>query len=312
MEVSEIGYGAWGIGGKQWQGGTDDESIRALHKAFELGLNFIDTALAYGDGHSEVLVGEVVPSAPHRVYVATKVPPKNRIWPAKLGSDINDVFPYDYIVACTEESLRNLKLETIDLQQLHVWDPGWTDRDEWKRAFEDLKKAGKILATGISINDHQPESALDLVKTGLINTVQVIYNIFDQTPADKLFPLAQKHDVGVLARVPLDEGSLTGTITEDSNFGADEFRSHYFRGDHKKQVVEHVSSLQKDLEGTVGTLPEIALQFCISHPAVSSVIPGMRKVRNVNSNCAVSNKGPLDAATLAKLKNHAWAKNFYS
>jgi len=272
MEVSEIGYGAWGIGGKQWQGGTDDESIRALHKAFELGLNFIDTALAYGDGHSEVLVGEVVPSAPHRVYVATKVPPKNRIWPAKLGSDINDVFPYDYIVACTEESLRNLKLETIDLQQLHVWDPGWTDRDEWKRAFEDLKKAGKILATGISINDHQPESALDLVKTGLINTVQVIYNIFDQTPADKLFPLAQKHDVGVLARVPLDEGSLTGTITEDSNFGADEFRSHYFRGDHKKQVVEHVSKLQKDLEGTEGTLPEIALQFCISHPAVSSVI----------------------------------------
>ena len=312
MEVSEIGYGAWGIGGKQWQGGTDDESIRALHKAFELGLNFIDTALAYGDGHSEVLVGEVVPSAPHRVYVATKVPPKNRIWPAKAGSDIDDVFPYDYIVACTEESLRNLKLETIDLQQLHVWDPGWTDRDEWKRAFEDLKKAGKILATGVSINDHQPESALDLVKTGLINTVQVIYNIFDQTPADKLFPLAQKHDFGVLARVPLDEGSLTGTITEDSNFGADEFRSHYFRGDHKKQVVEHVSSLQKDLEGTVGTLPEIALQFCISHPAVSSVIPGMRKVRNVNSNCAVSNKGPLDAATLAKLKNHAWAKNFYS
>jgi aryl-alcohol dehydrogenase-like predicted oxidoreductase len=312
IEVSEVGYGAWGIGGKQWKGGTDDESIRALHRAFELGLNFIDTALAYGDGHSERLVGQVLPSAPHRVYVATKVPPKNRVWPAQPGSRIEDVFPYDYIVACTEESLRNLKVETVDLQQLHVWNPEWTDRDEWKRAFEDLKKSGKVRAVGISINDHQPNSALDIVNTGLIDTVQVIYNIFDQTPEEKLFPLVRKMDVGVLARVPLDEGSLTGTITENSNFEGDEFRASYFKGDRKKQVVEHVKKLKQDLEGVPGTLPEIALQFCLSNPAVSSVIPGMRQVRNVESNCAVSDRGPLDAGVLAKLRKHAWDKNFYS
>lgn len=311
MDVSEVGYGAWGIGGKQWQGGTDDESVRALRRAFELGLNFIDTALAYGDGHSERLVGQVLPSAPHRVYVATKVPPKNRIWPAAPGSAIEDVFPYDYIVSCTEESLRNLKLEAVDLQQLHVWDPGWTVRDEWKRAFEDLKKAGKIRAAGISINDHQPNTALEVIKTGLIDSVQVIYNIFDQTPAEQLFPLAQERNVGVLARVPLDEGSLTGTITEGASFAGDEFRSFYFRGDRKAQVVEHVSKLEADLKGVAGTLPEIALRFCLSHPAVSSVIPGMRRVRNVESNCGVSEKGPLDAALLAKLKHHAWNKNFY-
>ena len=312
LEISEIGYGAWGIGGKQWKGGTDDESIRALRRSFELGLNFIDTALAYGDGHSELLVGEVVKDAPHRVYIATKVPPKNRIWPAAPGSNIADVFPYDYIVRSTEESLRNLRVDTIDLQQLHVWDPGWIDRDEWKRAFEDLKRDGKIRFTGVSINDHQPDSALEVVAGGLIDSVQVIYNIFDQTPEKNLFPVTKKHDVGVLARVPFDEGSLTGTITENSEFEGDEFRAFYFRGDRKKEVVEHVSALRADLEGVPGSLPEVALRFCLSHPAVSSVIPGMRRVRNVESNCRVSDTGPLEEASLRKLRKHAWNKNYYS
>jgi aryl-alcohol dehydrogenase-like predicted oxidoreductase len=312
FEVSEIGYGAWGIGGKQWKGGTDDESLAALRRAFELGLNFIDTALAYGDGHSEELVGQVVKEAPRRVYIATKIPPKNQVWPARAGSSIADVFPYDYIIACTERSLRNLKIDTLDLQQLHVWNPEWIDRDEWRRGFEDLKQSGKTRAVGISINDHQPDSALEIVKTGLIDTVQVIYNIFDQTPAEHLFPLCQERNIGVLARVPLDEGSLTGTITEDTKFEGDEFRSMYFKGDRRKQVVEHVNALKTDLEGVEGTLPEIALQFCLSHPAVSTVIPGMRKVRNVESNCSVSDRGALNDELLKKLKKHAWKKNFYS
>jgi len=312
LEISEIGYGAWGIGGKQWKGGTDDESIRALQRSFELGLNFIDTALAYGDGHSELLVGEVVKDAPHRVYIATKVPPKNRIWPAAPGSNIADVFPYDYIVRSTEESLRNLRVDAIDLQQLHVWDAGWIDRDEWKRAFEDLKRDGKIRFTGVSINDHQPDSALEVVAGGLIDSVQVIYNIFDQTPENNLLPVTKKHNVGVLARVPFDEGSLTGTITENSEFEGDEFRAFYFRGDRKKEVVEHVSALRADLEGVPGSLPEVALRFCLSHPAVSSVIPGMRRVRNVESNCRVSDTGPLEEALLQKLRKHAWDKNYYS
>jgi aryl-alcohol dehydrogenase-like predicted oxidoreductase len=311
-EVSEVGYGAWGIGGKQWKGGTDDESLSALRRALEIGLNFIDTALAYGDGHSEKLVGRVVKQAPHPVFVATKVPPMNRVWPAAPGSNIQDVFPYEYIVRCTEESLRNLEVETIDLQQLHVWDPGWIDRDEWKRAFEDLKRDGKIRFVGVSINDHQPDSALGVVASGLIDSVQVIYNIFDQTPEQNLFPAVQKHDVGVIARVPFDEGSLTGAINETSQFEGDEFRASYFRGDRRRQVVEKVSALQADLEGIPGTLPEVALRFCLSHPAVSTVIPGMRKARNVESNCGVSDAGPLEEAVLKKLRKHAWNKNFYN
>lgn len=312
LRISEIGYGAWGIGGKQWLGGTDDESIRALKRSFELGLNFIDTALAYGEGHSERLVGSVVKDAPHQVYIATKVPPKNRIWPAVPGSDLNDVFPYDYIVSCTEESLRNLKVDTIDLQQLHVWDPGWMDREEWKRALEDLRTAGKIRFTGISINDHQPDTALQVVASGLIDTVQVIYNIFDQSPERNLFPAVQQHNVGLLARVPLDEGSLTGTIREDTEFEGDEFRAFYFRGDRKKQVMEHVDALVADLDGVPGTLPEIALRFVITHPAVSTVIPGMRRMMTVESSLGVAGSGPLPEEVMEKLRNHAWDKDFYS
>jgi aryl-alcohol dehydrogenase-like predicted oxidoreductase len=244
--------------------------------------------------------------------VATKVPPMNRIWPATPGSNIRDVFPYEYIVRCTEESLRNLEVETIDLQQLHVWDPGWIDRDEWKRAFEDLKRDGKIRFVGVSINDHQPDSAIGVVASGLIDSVQVIYNIFDQSPEQRLFPAVQKHDVGVIARVPFDEGSLTGAITENSQFEGDEFRAFYFRGERRRQVVEKVSALQTDLEGVTGTLPEVALRFCLSHPAVSTVIPGMRRTRNVESNCSVSDAGPLEEAVIQKLRKHAWNKNFYS
>ncbi len=312
IEFSEIGYGAWGIGGKQWLGGSDDESVKAVNRAFELGLNFIDTALAYGEGHSEQLVGRLVRESGKRIYIATKVPPMNQIWPAQPGIGIDKVFPYDYIIQSTETSLKNLGVETIDLQQLHVWNPEWIERDEWRRAFEDLKKAGKVRSVGISINDHDPDSALAIVQTGLIDSVQVIYNIFDQSPQQNLFPLCQRLGVGVLARVPLDEGSLTGTISEGTTFEPGEFREMYFRGDRKKQVVEHVDTLKADLDGFEGSLPEIALRFCISHPAVTSVIPGMRKVRNVENNMGVSDKGPLSPEILERLKKHVWNKNFYS
>ena len=308
IEVSEIGYGAWGIGGKQWRGGTDDESVAALRRAFELGLNFIDTALAYGDGHSERLVGAIAPAA---VFIATKVPPKNLLWPARPGIGIAEVFPYDYIIRSTEESLRNLKRETIDLQQLHVWNPDWTNNDEWRRAFEDLKKSGKVKSVGVSINAHKPDSALDVVRTGLIDAVQVIYNIFDQSPEAYLFPLCLEKKVGVLARVPLDEGALTGSITETTTFESGEFRDSYFRGDRKKQVAQHVEALQRDLDGVKGSLPEIALRFCLSNTAVSTVIPGMRSLRSVEANCAVPDLGPLSLEVLAILKQHSWDKNFY-
>ena len=311
FSVSDIGYGAWGIGGKQWLGAEDQESLRALHRAIELGLNFIDTALAYGDGHSERLVGQVVRQTGHKIFVATKVPPKNRLWPARPGIGIEEVFPYLYIMESAEESLRNLGIESIDLLQLHVWNPEWIHRDEWRRAFRDLKRAGKVHAVGVSINDHDPDSALELVSTGLTDTVQVIYNIWDQTPEASLFPLCQKENVGVLARVPLDEGSLTGHVDESTTFPKGDFREWYFRGDRKKQVGEHVAALTQDLGAGVD-LPSTALRFCISHPAVSSVIPGMRGVRHVESNLSLSDQGPLPADVLATLKRHVWKRSFYS
>lgn len=311
FEVSEIGYGAWGIGGKQWLGGSDDESLKALGRAIDLGVNLIDTALAYGDGHSEQLVGEVVRATRQRIYVATKVPPKNRLWPAQPGIPIREVFPYDYIIRCAEESLGNLKLDAIDLLQLHVWNPEWIDNDDWRRALGELKRSGKVRAVGISINDHQPDSALEIIKTGLIDTVQVIYNIFDQTPERALFPLCMEREIGVLARVPLDEGALTGNITPDTTFPDGDFRNFYFRGDRKQQVVEHVDALRKDL-GDGASLPDTALRFAISHPAVSTVIPGMRTVKHAESNSRLADEGPLPKETLAMLKRHAWDRNFYS
>ena len=310
-EVSEIGYGAWGIGGNQWQGGADDESLRALRRAFELGVNLVDTALAYGEGHSEQLVGRVARETFHHVYIATKIPPKNRIWPATPTSSIADVFPYDYIVQSTEQSLRNLGVEQIYLQQFHVWTDAWIDQDEWRRAIEDLRASGKVRYFGVSISEHDPNSALEAVKSGLFTAVQVIYNIFDQSPEEKLFPLCVKHKVGVLARVPLDEGGLTGTITEDTRFAPGEFRESYFRGDRKREVVEHVEALKRDLADVPGTLPQIALRFCLSNKAVSSVIPGMRRVQTVESSCKASVAGMLDPRTLAILKRHAWERNFY-
>jgi aryl-alcohol dehydrogenase-like predicted oxidoreductase len=311
FEVSEMGYGAWGIGGTQWLGGSDGESLAALRRSIELGLNFIDTALAYGAGHSEQLVGQVVREAGGRIYVATKVPPKNQLWPARPGIGIEQVFPYDYILRATERSLKNLGVETIDLQQLHVWNPEWIARDEWRRAFEELKRSGKVRAVGISINDHQPDSALEIVETGLIDTVQVIYNVFDQSPERNLFPLALARDIGVIARVPLDEGSLTGKIDENTRFAPGDFRASYFKGDRKKQVRERVDRLLGDLGVDAASLPEIALRFCLSHPAVSMVIPGMRSLRNAEANCAVPDKGPLPPSTLAALRSHAWDRNFY-
>ena len=311
LHISELGYGAWGIGGTQWKGGSDEESLRALHRAFELGVNFIDTALAYGDGHSEQLVGKSVRESGRQIFVATKIPPMNRVWPAQASFELADVFPSQYIVQATEESLRNLGVATIDLQQLHVWNPKWTEQDEWRRAFERLKQSGKVRYFGVSLTEHDPDSGLDLVRTGAINALQVIYNIFDPSASERLFPLAQQFGVGILARVPLDEGGLTAAIREDTTF-ADEFRAHYFRGDRPHQIVERVDSLIADLKIRGEELPGVALRFCLSHPAVTSVIPGMRRATHVESNIQAVLQGPLPAETLAILHRHRWPRNFYS
>ncbi len=312
LDVSEIGFGAWGIGKTMWIGASDSESLAALRHAIDLGLNFIDTALAYGDGHSEKLVGEAVRASGKRVYIATKVPPKNKRWPARPGIGIEEAFPRDYVVESTETSLRNLGVEQIDVQQLHVWNPEWLASDEWRRALEDLKTSGKVKAVGISINDHQPDSALGIIETGLIDTVQVIYNIFDQTPASSLFPACVKHGVGVIVRVPFDEGALTGRITEATVFPEGDFRNHYFRDDRKKQVEERVKAIAADTGlASVTDVANLAMRYCLSEAAVSTVIPGMRSMSSVDGNVRASDNGPLDAAQLETLRKHAWDRNFY-
>jgi aryl-alcohol dehydrogenase-like predicted oxidoreductase len=236
----------------------------------------------------------------------------NRLWPAPAGVGIEEAFPYDYIVSSTEESLKNLGAEIIDVLQLHVWNPEWTACEEWQRAFEDLKAQGKVRTFGISINNHDPDSALGVIETGLIDTVQVIYNIFDQSPERLLFPACIKHKIGVLARVPLDEGALTGRIHEDTVFPEGDFRNSYFRGERKKQVAEHVAAIVSDLElEDASHLPEIAIRFCLSHPAVSTVIPGMRSISSVDGNVMASGQGPLPEKTLKILREHAWDRDFY-
>lgn len=314
LQVSEIGFGAWGLGGNQWRGHREDDALAALRHALENGLNFIDTALAYNDGHSEQLIARTLKETGAAALIATKVPPKNKLWPARPGIAIDQVFPFSYIIECTETSLRNLGAEQIDLQQFHVWNPEWTASDGWRRAIEDLKKSGKVRFFGISINDHQPDSAIEAIETGMIDTVQVIYNIYDQTPERNLFPICEKRNIGVLARCPLDEGALTGTITPDTEFDPAEFRAFYFRGDRKYEVFTKANSLKADLEvaGLNEPLATTALRFTLAPKAVSTVIPGMRKIRNVEANLAVSSIGPLPTPVMEVLRRHAWDKNYYS
>jgi aryl-alcohol dehydrogenase-like predicted oxidoreductase len=306
LQVSEIGYGTWGLGGDAWKGGSDEESLRALCRAIELGLNFFDTALCYGNGHSERLVGQALRETGAEVIVATKVPPMNGLWPARPGISIDAVFPARHIVDSTEASLRNLGVETIDVQQLHVWNPDWTGRTGWFRALEDLKRSGKVRFIGISVNAHQPDSALGLVQTGLIDAVQVIYNIFEQSPERSLLPLCRERGVGVIARCPLDEGSLTGTITKETQFEPDDYRARYFGGARREPMLQRVAALEADLAGVPGSLAEIALRFTLAHPAVAAVIPGMRRVRNVEANCALSDGRALKEPILEILKRHDW------
>ena len=311
LEVSEIGYGAWGIGGTQWGGADDDESVAALNRAIDLGLNFIDTALAYGGGRSERIVGKVVSERSEEVLVATKVPPKNGIWPAPADARVDEVFPGRYVRECAEQSLRNLERDAIDLLQLHVWNDDWAHEGDWAEAIEELRSTGKIRYFGISINDHQPANSLKAIATGMIDTVQVIYNVFDQSPEDELFPACREHDVGVIARVPLDEGGLTGSVRPDSEFAEDDHRSHYFRGDRPREVHERVEAIAADLGIDESEIAEAALRFVLSEPAVSTVIPGMRSARNVERNVAVSDGRGLSDEQREKLRAHRWVRNFY-
>lgn len=304
-QVSEIGYGMWGMGG-QWKGSEDKQSERSLDLAVENGVNFFDTAWAYAEGHSETLLGKLVKRfSDRKLYTASKVPPKNRKWPSKPQFKLEDVFPADYIKEYTEKSLKNLGLEQLDLMQFHVWEDGWARHEEWQRAVEDLKKEGKVDAFGVSVNRWEPDNCIETLRTGAIDAVQVIYNIFDQAPEDHLFPMCRQLDVAVIARVPFDEGTLTGNLTKDTVFDKDDWRSTYFVPENLHPSVEH-ADLLKPLIPAGMTMAEMALRFILMNGNVATIIPGMRKEKNVLANTATSDGKGVPDKLYAELKKHRW------
>jgi len=324
LRVSEVGMGTWQLAGKPWgwDAPDEEESKRALYKFVELGGNFIDTAWVYGRADepgeeqgkhcSEELIGEFIKESKSRdkVIIASKIPPKNRKWPAWKGIPVSEVFPEKYIIEMTESSLKSLGIETIDLMQFHVWQDDFADDDGWKNAITKLTKDGKVKYWGVSINDYQPSNCLKTLDTGLISVIQFIFNIFHQKPEEKLLPFAKKNNIGLTARVPLDEGGLTGRININSKFD-DDMRSVYFSEDRLPEFVERTDKLKTLLDGEAESLPELALRWILSHDGISSVIPGTRKVKYVEENVGLSDGRKLSPEFMNELKKHIWERNFY-
>lgn len=305
-QVSEIGYGMWGMGG--WTGSDDEESLASLQRAVDLGCNFFDTAWAYGEGRSEALLGELIRANPEKkLYTATKVPPKNSVWPSRREFTLDETFPPDYIEQRVHESLEHAELESFDLVQFHVWEDSWVKDDRWARKIDDLRSQKLLTAVGISINRWEPWNGVEAVRRGLIDSVQVIYNIFDQNPEDELFPACLEKDVAVIARVPFDEGTLTGTLSKDSKWPEGDWRNIYFVAENLIPSVERAEKLKELLPAGM-TLPEIALRFILSNPAVSTIIPGMRKTSHVDSNIGASDAGSLSSELLSELRQHRWER----
>jgi aryl-alcohol dehydrogenase-like predicted oxidoreductase len=302
--VSEIGYGMWGMG--SWSGSDDEESLRSLQHAVDMGCNFFDTAWGYGEGHSEGLLGQLVRANPQKkLYTATKIPPKNFQWPSRREFTLDDTFPPDHIEEYVQRSLRNSGLESFDLIQFHVWEDAWTDDPRWANKMDELRRLGLLKAVGISINRWEPWNGVRAVRSGLIDAVQVIYNIFDQNPEDELFPACREMNTAVIARVPFDEGTLTGTLTQDSTWPEGDWRNTYFVPENLIPSVERADRL-KPLVPQGLTMPEMALRFILNDETVSTIIPGMRTVAHVESNIGASDAGPLPPELRAQLKEHRW------
>jgi aryl-alcohol dehydrogenase-like predicted oxidoreductase len=304
--VSDVACGLWGMSG--WSGSDDAESLHALQVAVDLGCNFFDTAWAYGDGKSDGFLGKVLAANPgKRIYSASKIPPKNRQWPAQPHYDYNDVFPAEHVFEHADKIRRALGVDTIDVLQFHVWEDGWTDRPAFRSTVEKLKRDGIVRAFGLSLNRWQPANGLRAIRTGLVDAVQVIYNVFDQNPEDELFPVCREHDIGVIARVPLDEGSLGGKMTRETTFPAGDWRAGYFNAKNLSATMDRVDRVRGDLPGTM-TLPEAAIRFILANPVVSTVIVGMRKEGHVRGNLALSDAGGLDAALVGRMRKHRWER----
>ncbi len=304
FEVSEMAHGLWGMSG--WSGSSDQESLTALQLAVDLGCNFFDTAWAYGEGNSDGLLGEIMArNAAKRLYAASKIPPANDRWPALPEYKYRDVFSAAHVFKYADLIRKKLRADTIDVLQFHVWDDSWTDEPEFRSTVEKLKRDGWIRYFGLSLNRWQPENGIKALRTGLVDVVQVIYNIFDQSPEDELFPVCRELNIGIIARVPLDEGSLGGKMSLKTRFPKNDWRSQYFGPENLAKTIRRVEKLKKIVPEGI-TLPEMAFRFILSHPAVSTTIPGMRRPEHVRSNIAASDAGPLDKSLLAELKKHRW------
>jgi aryl-alcohol dehydrogenase-like predicted oxidoreductase len=304
FEVGDVAYGLWGMSG--WSGSDDKESLASLQLAVDLGCNFFDTAWAYGDGKSDGLLGQILArNRGKRLYAASKVPPLNLKWPASPKSSYREVFPREHVLKYARMIREKLGTESIDLLQFHVWDDHWTTEQEFRETVQELKQEGLIRFFGLSLNRWEPENGLVALRTGLVDAVQVIYNIFDQSPEDKLFPLCRELDIGVIARVPLDEGSLGGKMTRDTRFPQSDWRSTYFGPENLEATISRVDKLKQVLPAGM-SLPEMALRFILSNPDVSTTIAGMRRSEHVRQNVAASDAGALDAGLLRQLKNHRW------
>lgn len=304
FEVSEIGDGLWGMSG--WSGSEDKESFASMQMAVDLGCNFFDTAWAYGEGKSDEMLGEtMLRNSGKRLYAASKVPPKNDRWPALPEYKYRDVFSAEHVFKYADRIRMKLRVDSIDVLQFHVWNDGWTDDADFRSTVEKLKKDGWIRFFGLSVNRWEPENGLKALRTGLVDVVQVIYNIFDQAPEDELFPACKELNVGVIARVPFDEGSLGGKMTLETRFPKGDWRAGYFGRENLPRTIERVEKLKRILPAGM-SLPELALRFILSHPAVSTTIPGMRKAEHVRQNIGASDSGPLDNGLLAELKKHRW------
>ncbi len=303
-DISQIGYGMWGMAG--WSESDDRQSNTALDTAVELGCNFFDTAWGYGAGKSErILAGLLRRHSAKRLYVASKIPPKEDIWPPRKNALLSDVYPREHIAAFTEKSLVNLGVECIDVLQFHVWEDAWAEHEDWQEAVTRLKQSGKVLAFGISTNRWEPENCLRALQTGLIDSIQTIYNIFDQAPQDKLFSYCLANNIALIARVPFDEGALTGALSRDSKWPSGDFRNVYFCQENLLPTLARVAKLRQVVPATM-SLAEMNLQFIVSHPAVTTTIPGMRNPQNVLANMAVGDSGGLGEDLLKTLQQHRW------
>ncbi len=310
MKVSEIGFGAWAIGGG-WGPQQDADSLKALHAAIDSGVTFIDTAAGYGDGRSERLIGQVLKERKDEVFVATKTPPTPGLWPPSPYCVADERYPESYLRQSVDERLKNLGVERLDVLQLHTWTRAWNRDATPFHVLARLKKEGKLRAVGVSTPEHDQNAVVDLMRQGLVDTVQVIYNIFEQEPAAELLPVAKEKGVGIIVRVAFDEGSLTGRFTSQTRFDKDDFRTRYFAGDRLERAVARAAEVQSDIAGSGYTLPQAALKFVLAHPAVSVVIPGMRNVAQAQANAAVSGLPEMSDALQKKLHRHNWLRGFW-